>query len=183
MPTFYSKINVSSEVRTTNFWSGRSGFESLSCQIFLWFHWNLSEFPIVPMAQWAGKQGSEAISMGSNPSRYLHFQILLIRRRIVMTPLMHDKFQYQNVSETREGSPTKLFCTVRQTNFDKIVIPAPLSIIFFRYQNFSETREGSSTKLLGTVRQKNFDGKLWYPLPPSHPWKFFDSKRVPLRSF
>ena len=66
--SFYSKINDSSGVRTTSFLSGRSGFESLSCQIFLWFHWHLSEIPIVHMAQWVGEQDFEAVGTG-----YLHF--------------------------------------------------------------------------------------------------------------
>ena len=79
-------MNDSSGVRTTRFWSGRSGFESLSCHTFLWFHWHLSEFPIVPMAQWVGQQGSEAAGTGSNPSIYLHSLPLLIRRKIVIPP-------------------------------------------------------------------------------------------------
>ena len=65
--SFYSKINDSSEVKTTRFWSGRSGFESLPRQIFLWFHWHLSEFAIFPMAQrmrktcfWSGRFGLES---------------------------------------------------------------------------------------------------------------------------
>ena len=33
----------------------------------------LSEIPMVPMAQWVGQQGFEAIGNSSNPSLYLHF--------------------------------------------------------------------------------------------------------------
>ena len=40
---FHSKINDSSRVRTTGFSS--SGFESLSCQIFLWFFPNILRYP------------------------------------------------------------------------------------------------------------------------------------------
>ena len=39
--SFYSKINDSGRFWTIRFWSGRSGFESLPCQIFLRFHWHL----------------------------------------------------------------------------------------------------------------------------------------------
>ena len=35
--SLYSKINDSSVVRTTSFWSSKTGFESLLCQIFLRF--------------------------------------------------------------------------------------------------------------------------------------------------
>ena len=45
-----------------------SGFESLSGYKFLWSHWHLSEFQIVPKAQWVGQQGSGAWGTGSNPA-------------------------------------------------------------------------------------------------------------------
>ena len=70
--SFYSKINDSSGVRTSS-WSDRSGFQSLPCQIFLWFHWHLSEFAIVPMAHWVGQHGSEAVGSGSSLCRAKYF--------------------------------------------------------------------------------------------------------------
>ena len=70
---FHSNGSHGTVGRTTGFWSGRSGFESLSCQIFLWFHWHFSEIPMLLMAQWVGQQGSKAVGTGSNPSLYLFF--------------------------------------------------------------------------------------------------------------
>ena len=68
----------------------------------------MSEIPIVPMAQWVGQQGSEALSTGSNLSLYLHFSALLIRREIVTPP---------------SPSCIKIFGTVRQKFFlQKIVM-------------------------------------------------------------
>ena len=63
------------------FWSARYGFASQSCQMFLWFHWHFSEFPVIPTAQWVGQQGSETVVTGSNPSLYLQF-LTLIRWKI-----------------------------------------------------------------------------------------------------
>ena len=75
-------------------------------------------------------------------------------------PIIHEKFRYQNFSETRKGFPTKCFGTVKQQFRPKIVIPAPSLILnIFRYQKFSEIKKGSSTKCSGTVRQKIFDGE------------------------
>ena len=71
--------------RTTGFWAGRTVFESLSHQIFWWFHWHFSEIPMVPMAQWVGQQGFEAVDTCSNPSLHLHFYLL--RRKILILPL------------------------------------------------------------------------------------------------
>ena len=62
------------------------------------------------------KGGSEELGMGSNPSLYLHILTSLIRQKIVMPPpLTHEKFRYQNFSETRKGSPTKVLGTVGQS--------------------------------------------------------------------
>ena len=70
---FYSNGSHSTLGRTTGFCSGRFGFESLSCQIFSWFHWHFTETLRVPMAQWVGQEGFEAVGMGSVPRFYLHF--------------------------------------------------------------------------------------------------------------
>ena len=92
---------------------------------------------MVPMAQWVGQQGFEALGKGSNPSLYLHFLIYVLRRKIVIPPpLLHEKFRYQNFSETRKGSCTKFFGTVRQNTFDgKTWYPPPLVRNIFRYPN------------------------------------------------
>ena len=61
----YSEINDSSGVRTTGFSSSRSGFGSVvpnNFMISLTFVRN--SVPMVPMAQWAGQQGSEAVGWG-----------------------------------------------------------------------------------------------------------------------
>ena len=58
-----------------------------------------------------GQQRSEAVGPGSNPSFNLHFSNFI------------KKFRDQNFSETQMGSTTKVFGTVRQKKFDKIVIP------------------------------------------------------------
>ena len=42
---FFFKINDSSGVRTTKFWNGGTGFESLPCQTILRLHWHLLYFP------------------------------------------------------------------------------------------------------------------------------------------
>ena len=85
--TFFRNSNGSHGTvgTTTGFWDGRSVFESLSHQRFSWFHWHFSEIPMVPMAQWVGQQGFEAVDTCSNPSLHLHF--LLLRRKILILPL------------------------------------------------------------------------------------------------
>ena len=39
----------------------------------------------------------------------LHFVTLLLRLKIVIPPLMHDKFRYQNFSETPNFCPLRIF--------------------------------------------------------------------------
>ena len=82
-------------------------------------------------------------------------------------PLIHKFFRYQKFCETKKGSPTKFFGTVRQQIFYRKSWYSPLSHKVFRHPKFSETQTGSSTKFFGTVRQKIFNGKLWYPFAKS----------------
>ena len=102
----YSNINFSSGV-WTNIPQAVGPGSNLSGHKFSQFQWHLSELSTVPMAQWVGQQGSEALGTGSNPSLYPHFSILLIRRKIVTPippPIMHEIFRYQKFSETEEFS-------------------------------------------------------------------------------
>ena len=192
---FHSNGSHRTVGRTTGFWTGRSGFDSLSRQISLWFHWHLSEVPMVPMALWVGQHWFEAVDTGSNPSLHLHFKLL--RRKILILPpsspplLSLNFFAPGNLlKHSTQGFPYEIFryCETKQV-WRKIVIPAASLIPnIFRYQNFSETEKGSSSKCFDTVRQNNFDGKSWYPPPLLSP-TFFDTRnflkhrRVPLRSF
>ena len=175
--------------RTTGFWSGRSGFESLSCQIFLWFHWHLSEFLIVPMAQWVGQQGSEAVEAGSIPSLYLHFLTLLIRPKIVIPTSYAWEVSRPEFVWNQEEFPDEIgkfrnqedFRTVRK-KIDKIVIPYyPKNI---RCQNISET----PYEIFRYRETKNFRRKIVILPSPlinnfSIPVNFLKHRRVPLQSF
>ena len=144
--SFCSKINVSSGVRTAAFWSGRSGLESLPCQIFIRIHLHLSEFPIVSKAQFVGQQGWEAVGTGSNPGLYLHFSTILIsfRTKIFLKP---------------GWVPLRHFLVLWEKNFERIVIPL-LSRQFFDTRTFLK-HKGPPTNFFGTVRQKIFDKKSW----------------------
>ena len=146
--SFYSKLNVSSGVRTKTFWSGRSGFESLPCQIFLRFRWHLSEFPNVLMAQWVGQQVEEEVGTGSNPSLYLQFFNYI------------NKFRDQNLSETRMGSPTN-FSALWDKKFstEKRDTPHPSIHKIFSIPKIFWNTEGFCEFFFGTVRQKNFHGE------------------------
>ena len=81
-----------------------------------------NSIPVVPMAQWVVQKGFKAVGTGSSPSLYLHFRTYISRRKIVIPPpplLMHENFRYQTFSETRKGSCTKCFGTIRQKNPDR----------------------------------------------------------------
>ena len=74
---------------------------------------------------------------------------------------MHEKLRYQKFSETKKGSPTKLFGSVRPNNSEENRdTPPSIVLIIFQTQKFSETPKGSSAKFFGTVRQKNSEKKL-----------------------
>ena len=69
--------------------SNMSRFESLSGYKFNDFT-DMSEFPIVPMAQWVEQKCSEALGTGSDPKPYQHF-CLLKRRYIRITHTTHSQ--------------------------------------------------------------------------------------------
>ena len=99
--TFSSKMSVSCEVRYLTFWGGKFGFGSLLCQIFLRFHWHLSNLQLFSRHSarttsfWSGRSGFE-----SEP--YLSFFVFV------------SNCWDRNVSETRIGSPTNVFGTLGQ---------------------------------------------------------------------
>ena len=61
-------------------------------KIFLWFDWDYSEIPMVPMVQWVKQQRSEALGPGSDRSIYLYFSTLLKK---IWTPIIFFH-SYQN---------------------------------------------------------------------------------------
>ena len=139
---------------------------------------------MVPMAQWVGQHGSEAVGPGWSLCRAKYFYDFTDIRR---------KFQWSHGTVGRttgfwSGSYGFEFQPL-PTFFNLIIgwYPPP-SIIFniFRYQKFFETPKSSPTKCFGTVRQNN-DGKSWYP-PPLLSLTFFDTgnflkhRRVPLQN-
>ena len=139
---FHSNGSHRTVGRTTGFWTGRSGFDSLSRQISLWFHWHLSEVPMVPMALWVGQQWFEAVDTGSNPSLHLHFKLL--RRKILIlppsAPLLSLNFLLLKIfwNTAHKGSPTKFFGTARQKIFYRKSRFSPLRHKIFRYPKLSE---------------------------------------------
>ena len=186
---FHSNGSNGTVGRTTGFWDGRSGFESLSHQIFSWFHWHLSEIPMVPMAQWVGQQGFEAVDTGSNPSLHLHLWQLLRRKIVILPlsspPLIFKLFRSWKSSETQHTRvPLRFFSVLRDKKFSiENRYFTLLGIKFFDTRNFLK---GSSTKCFDTLRQNKFGGKSWYP-PPLIPnifryQNFLKHRRVPLRN-
>ena len=105
------------------FSSRRPGFESLSGHRFLWFHWHLSAIPIVHMAKLIGQQGSEAVCIGSNPSLYLQFLTLLIRRKNVI-PLLCLKIFTTRIFLKPEKVPLWIFRHCETNIQRRIVIPS-----------------------------------------------------------
>ena len=144
--SFYSKINDSIGVRTTGFWSDESGFQSLSCQIFLWFQWLLSETPIFcngtvgrTMRFWSGRYGSE---MQLFPA-FLN-SIVTTENRDVLPPSYPKTFSLPEIfwnterflyEKFRYWGTKKVLTQIRDT-------PPPLMHENFRYYNFSQTQKG-----------------------------------------
>ena len=151
---FYSNGSHGTVGRTTGFWAGRSGFESLSHQLFSWFHWHLSEIPMVPMAQWVGQQGFEAVDTGSNPSLHLHFW-----------PNYYDGKSWYSLSPA-PPLIQKLFCSWKSSETQHVRDPLR-NFSVLRNKKFSI--ESLDFPLLG---RKFFDT-----------WNFLKHRRVPLRSF
>ena len=127
--------------RTAGFWSKRSRFESLTRQMFLWFHCRLSENPMVPMAQWVGQQGSWAVSTVSNLNLYLRVLTWLLRRKIVKPshPIMLEKFRYRKSSKPGRV-PYEIFWYCETKNWQKLCLP-PYIPHNFRNPKISETQK------------------------------------------
>ena len=87
-------------------------------------------------------------------------------------PLLSIKFSIPEIfrnKETKRGSPTKCFGTVRQNNFDGKSWYTPPSFILniFRYQKFFLKHRRVPLRYVSAQWDKNnFNGKSWY-LPPS----------------
>ena len=74
-------------------------------------------------------------------------------------------FRYRKFCETKKGSPSKFFGTVRQQSFYRKSLYSPLRHKVSRYANFSETHTGYSAKFFAIVRQIFFNRKSWHPFP------------------
>ena len=99
-----------------------------------------------------------------NTENHRHWETKNFRRKIMISPpLIHNIFRYRKFCETKKGSPTKFFGTVRQQSFYGKSLYSPLRHKVSRYAIFSETQTGSSTKIFATVRQIFFNRKSWHP--------------------
>ena len=70
-------------------------------------------------------------------------KLLTKNRDTPPSPLIHKLFRYQKLCETKKGSPTKFFGTVRQQIFYRKSWSSPHRHKVFRYPKFSETQTGS----------------------------------------
>ena len=174
--------------RTAGFWSGRTGFQSLLSHLFFWLHCLSPEIPMVPLAQWVRQLGFDAVSTSSDPNLFLQFELKKKRQKLHNTiPLLSMKsFDSRFVFETRKGSPTKLFSTVRQKISDRKSCFPPLMHQTFRNPKFFETRKGSPKVFLVLWDKKILDSESWYP-PFMHKCfrypKFFEATKGSSKSF
>ena len=76
-------------------------------------------------------------------------------------------FWYLRLSETQKGSPTNIFGTGRQNNFDKNRDISSLMQKFFKISKISNFLNGSPMATFSSMRQKNFDRELCFT-PPVH---------------
>ena len=81
-----------------------------------------------------------------------------------------QKLWYQNVSETRKGSPTNVFSTVRQNIFNREFRSTHIMHKNFSINEIGETLKGSPAKSLPTVRHRIIDRKSWYSFHPKNFW-------------
>ena len=134
-----------------------SGFESLSCQIFLWFIPNIFRYPKLM------KHSTEGFPY--ELFRYCETKKLTENRDITIT-LLSIKFFDPRIRDTLKGSPTKSFGTVRQKkslteNRDTPSLPPPppppplLSIKFFDTRNFVKHRR-VTLRSFSALWDKNF---------------------------
>ena len=98
------------------------------------------KFQLSTMAQWVGKQGSEALGTGSNPSLYLHFQNLLIRRKIVTSLSLSLSYAW-NFSIPEISWNTKLLLRIFSVLWDKKIDKIVICITFFDTRNFLKHRK------------------------------------------
>ena len=135
------------------------------------------------MAEWVGQLGSEAIGASSNPSLYLHFLPLLIRRKIIVPPLCMRSFETR-CSLKPGRDPLRSFLVLWDKKFRQKGWYPPLMLKIFWYPKLSETPKGSPTKCFGSMRRKSFRRKSWYT-PLMHKIfgypKLLKHERVPLR--
>ena len=114
-------------------------------------------------------------------------------RKTWYSPLSHKIFRFSQLSETRNGSSTNWFGTLRQNNFDrKSWYPPPiLWLTFFNTRNFLKHRR-VPVRIFRHSETNVFHRKSRYflpTLPPLVSKNFFDTRnfvkhrRVPLRSF
>ena len=102
---------------------------------------------------------------------------------------IQKNFWYPKFSETKEGSPTKLFSTVRQRLWQKVVIHPPrlLSITFFDTRNFLKHRK-VPLRHFSILWDKKFDrntprSSLIHKFFPYPKFSFLKARMVPLRKF
>ena len=108
--------------RTTWFWSGCSGFESLSCQILKWFHWHLTQIPMVPMAQSVGQQSFAAVDTGLSPAFTDIFKLKNYDGKSWYLALMHENFSIHQIFWNTEEFPNKIFRHCETKNFQRKIV-------------------------------------------------------------
>ena len=91
-------------------------------------------------------------------------------------PLIHKLFRYQKFCETKKGSTTKFFGTVRQQIFCRKSWFSLLGIKFFETLKFWNT-DGFLDETFRHCETKYFDWKLWYSPPPLI-YKFFRYQKL-----
>ena len=74
---------------------------------------------------------------------------------ILPSPLIHKFFRHQKLCETKKGSPTKFFGTVREQIFHTKSWSSPHRHKRFRYQKFSETQTGPRRNFSALWDKKN----------------------------
>ena len=152
MPTFYSKINDSSKLRTTRFSSSRFGVRvTVVPNIFTIYpqHFSIPEI-------------SETEGLPYEFFRQCETKNFRRKILILPPPPLIQTFSLPVIfwNTVQKGSPMKFFGTVRQQIFDgksRYYLPPPtpppppslLSIKFFETRNFLK-QKGSSTKWFGS---------------------------------
>ena len=186
----YSKVNVSSGVRTTTFWSGRCGFESLLFHILLRFHINLGfrRETFKPSYSWNFFDTKCFLETMRVPLLYQLFgfgpaQQNFFRQNLDAFPHsfpMHETFWYLIFFETKKGSPTNFSSAPswdKSFSTENRHTPYHLSIFFFHSRNVSEHRreKGPLWSFL-VLWDKKVSTKPWRP-PPLVCLRFFKTRK------